>query len=627
MAILGIDFGSDTIKVVEMAKGGGGYRLLNYGITPTPPDSIVDGDVRDPEMVGEALAQLLKLRKIKPGPAVSSVQGQKSTVIRIIEMPRMDKKELAGSMGFEIERHIPFAASEVIMDYQVVDRPGEAPDSPNMEVLFAAVQADAVHDQVQALQGAKVKPKAIDVQPLALINALLGVQGVGAAVGETVAIVNLGASTTELCIVRDGVLHFPRTIPLAGRSVTQRLSEGMGVSELQAERLKWEHGNVRPLPPGSQPAVAVAPEPEEVKPVVGDDLGFGDVFDSEPGDESDVGFGGSGTGHSAGFTFEDSDDGSGEVQVHTDDEDSPSSVFELSDDDDDSSDDLFHFSDEDTSHSLSPAPDDEDEADAPVPDEEDAGMFSFGETDEEEGDEGGLSFSFGETGEATEAAAETTDQGTEDFVFGFGDDAAPADEAAATESTGFDFELTDDSDTSSMSSTSSGTDSSLGTDIGSSFDLGDLATSDEGGLDFDLGDLSDDSVGTAGGGVDFDVSDEDDAPVHRAAPPPAGDEASQVRQVIEPVVAEIAEELGRSLDYYRSRFEGSVIDRVLLVGGTSRIEGLSEYLEAQLGIREVDYGDPLAHLTIANKQLNDDDLRRDAPVLAVAVGLALRELM
>ncbi len=615
MAILGIDFGSDTIKVVEMAKGGGGYRLLNYGITPTPPDSIVDGDVRDPEMVGEALAQLLKLRKIKPGPAISSVQGQKSTVIRIIEMPRMDKKELAGSMGFEIERHIPFAASEVIMDYQVVDRPGEAPDSPNMEVLFAAVQADAVHDQVKALQAAKVKPRAIDVQPLALINALLAVQGHAAVVGETVAIVNLGASVTELCIVRDGVLHFPRTIPIAGRSITQRLSEGMGVSELQAERLKWEHANVRPLPPGAQPVVAVAPEPEQVKPTVDDELGFADVFDSEPGDDSDLGFGGSGTGHKVDFKFEDTPE-TADVQVHTDDDDSPR--IEL-DDDDGGGDDLFKFTDEDTtSHSLSPAPDDEDEADPPVPDD-DGPAFSFDDPDDAE--EGELGFS---PGDELPAAAEPAAADEEDFVFGFGDDEAPAAEGAT--STEFDFALSDDTDTSSLSSTSSGTDSSLGTDIGSSFDLGDLATSDEGGLDFDLGDLSDDSA-ESGTGVAFDVGDDDAGPAHPVIVPVAGDEASQVRQVIEPVVAEIAEELGRSLDYYRSRFEGSVIDRVLIVGGSSRIEGLSEYLEAQLGIREVDYGDPLAHLTIANKQLNDDDLRRDAPVLAVAVGLALRELM
>lgn len=616
MAILGIDLGSDTIKVVELAKGGGGYRLLNYGITPTPPDSIVDGDVRDPELVGEALAALLKLKKIKPGPSVSSVQGQKSTVIRIIEMPRMDKKELAGSMGFEIERHIPFAASEVIMDYQVVQRPGEAPDSPNMEVLFAAVQADAVHDQVRALQVAKVKPKAIDVQPLALINALLAVQGAGATVGETVAIVSLGASTTELCIVRDGVLHFPRTIPIAGRSITQRLSEGMGVSELQAERLKREHANVRPLPPGTQPVAAAAAEPVEQKPVVGDDLGFGDVFDSEPGEDSDVGFGGSGTGQSVGFTFDDTSDDA-DVQVHTDDEDSPGAVFDLGDDDSDD-DDLFKFTDDDgdddTSHRLSPAPDDEGD-DAPVPDDDDdESVFSFG--DDEDDEDGGLALA----GDGADAA---TDDDGDGFVFGFGDDEAPAGDQS--DSTEFDFELGDESDTSSLSSTSSGTDSSLGTDIGSSFDLGDLATSDEGGLDFDLGDLSDDGGGTSGG-VAFDVGDEDETP-HRAAPPPAGDEASQVRQVIEPVVAEIAEELGRSLDYYRSRFEGSVIDRVLLVGGSSRIEGLREYLEAELGIRQVDYADPLEHLTIANRQLNDSELRRDAPFLAVAVGLALRELM
>ena len=67
--------------------------------------------------------------------------------------------------------------------------------------------------------------------------------------GETVAVVNIGATVTDLSIIKDGILHFPRTIMLGGRSITTRISEGLQVSEAQAERLKRQYASVKPLPP------------------------------------------------------------------------------------------------------------------------------------------------------------------------------------------------------------------------------------------------------------------------------------------------------------------------------------------------------------------------------------------
>ncbi|NUP99674.1 MAG: type IV pilus assembly protein PilM, partial [Armatimonadetes bacterium] len=405
MSILGIDIGSDTIKVVEMAKAKGGYRLLNYGIAPTPPDSVVDGDVRDPEMVAEALKQLLKTHKIKSNRCVASVQGSKSTVVRIIELPRVSKNELAETMKFEVERHIPFAASQIIMDYAVVDRPGEPLDAPNMEVLFAAVQEEVVELLCDTLRRSKLKPRAIDVQPLALSRSLVETTSAGHGIGETVAVINMGATITELSIVRDGLLHFPRAIPIAGRSISQRLSEGLGISEQQAERQKREYATVRPLPPGAAPAVP-EPEAEEEPTVDVADVALGyDVFETDSGEESDVGFGGTGTGES-GFSFEETD--AAEVQTQ---EPAGSSAFELSDEGDSEGPSFdFGFDDDSKgpSYSLSPKDEDEDDPEAPVPDDEI--VFSFGDDTEE-------------------AAPElVVEEATEDEGFSFGPVAAADDE-------------------------------------------------------------------------------------------------------------------------------------------------------------------------------------------------------
>lgn len=649
MAIVGLDIGSDTIKVVEMAKGRGGYHLLNYGIAPTPPDAVANGDIQDPEMLGEAIRQLLSSRKIKTNTTVSSVQGKQSLVVRIIDLPRCEPKELAETMKFEVERHIPFPASQIIMDYTVLERPGESKDSPNMEVLFAAVQEEVINIHVDCLRQAKLKPRAIDVQPLALSRAVVEAPDDAGGVGETVAIVNIGASCTELCIVRDGVLHFPRTIPIGGRNITQRLSEGLGISEQQADRQKRQFATMRSLTGATAAAAPVeAAESEAEEEATGDEFGFGEaLFGYEGDDDSDVGFGGTGSGHGAGDQALSFDEDTGGAEVHVEDDDEGEgearSPFELPDEPSGGG-PLFDFGtdsdDDNTSFSLTAA-DDGDEG--PV-EEEDTGGFSFSFGDDDDAAEPAadepVAFSFDADAAEPDEETDGADGGGEavsfDFGMGSGDEdsgdaaAAPAGGAAGDEPT-FDFALGGESDESSLTE-SSLTDTGGATDVGSSFDLGDLATDD--GLAFEFGDEPEataevpppTAAAEDSGEPTFDTAEDlDDGGGLAFAPTPEDAERAQVHDVIEPVVREIAGELGRSLEYYRSRYEGAVINRMVLVGGTALIDGLAEFFQAELGL-DVEIGDPVGSLVINNPKLSDDDLKRHSPLLAVAVGLALREL-
>ncbi|MCC7494602.1 MAG: type IV pilus assembly protein PilM [Fimbriimonadaceae bacterium] len=592
MAVLGIDIGSDTIKIAEMARARGGYKLLGLAVTPTPEGAVSDGDVRDPDAVAAAIRETVRTHKLKAKKAICAVQGTKSTVVRIVEHPRLTAKELAAEVEGIIERNTPFAIRDTIYDYAVVERPDLGLDSPNMDVLFGAVLHETVSDLAQAMVRARLKPVAVDVQPLALARSV-ACQDERRQRG-TVAVVNIGATATELCIVRDGQLHFPRTITPGGRTITQRISEGLGVSEKEAERLKREVASVKPLPPGTVVAPAAAVEDE--KPAADTDFGFGAAaFSTDAGEESDTGFGGSGAGF-GGFAFEDT----ATVEVHTDDDDDDKPRLELEDDGDEPP--TFKFS-------LAAA---DDEKDPPVPAEQ---PFSFGFDEDEPPAKPAA-----EQPPAAAAPGEETADGDPAFSFGFAEAEEPAEEAA--DDAGFDFSLGDD-DATATSTAGAASDHGGATDVGSSFDLGDLGTSDE-GLDFDLGELGEATQEGTGGFsfTDLGLTSE----VAAVQVDAEADEAQQVRQVVEPVVRDIAGEIARSLEYYSSRYDGAMIDAVVIVGGTARLEGLAEFLEQELGRDiEVELGDPLKHLVVSNSRLTDERLRAAAPVMAVAVGLAMWE--
>jgi len=279
--ILGLDIGTSRIKFVEVRVGRGAFLVSNAGIGLTPRDSIANGVIVDPQALGAAVRQLLDQHGVKTKAVISSVASQSSLVVRPIEVPRMTRQELAQTMQWEVERHIPFAASEVVMDFQpLVDPEALPPEAQNMDVLLAVAQEDMINAHVETLLQAGLDPQAVDVEPLSACRALIDINRDQGYYDHTFALLNIGATTTDLSIIRGGLLTFSRPVPLAGDNITNAIAEALGYEFHEAERVKLEEAMLylegppaqeRPGLPGEArepepPIIGSAPEEEEQAP-------------------------------------------------------------------------------------------------------------------------------------------------------------------------------------------------------------------------------------------------------------------------------------------------------------------------------------------------------------------------
>ncbi len=259
--LIGIDIGSQQIKIAELRPGKTGLTVTALGLGPTPAGVVQNSIITDPAAMGAAIKSLMRESGITIKRAVGCITGQNAVVIRIIEVPRMTDAELKETMKWEVERHVPFAPSETVLDYQpLVPRTAEAASGPNMEVLLAVAQQDAVSNYIDTLFAAGLDPVAIDIEPLAISRAILDLQN-GVPVArpqvpfgepafadgpeETVAIVNIGAANTDIAIFQGGQLTFPRSLPLAGDSLTRAIAEAMQYTMEQAERVKRDYAVVQ----------------------------------------------------------------------------------------------------------------------------------------------------------------------------------------------------------------------------------------------------------------------------------------------------------------------------------------------------------------------------------------------
>jgi type IV pilus assembly protein PilM len=271
-AVIGLDIGTSLIKAVEMRATRGQLQLLNVAIRPTPAEVISNGVIVDAHTLGTAVRGLLGQHGFRTRAVVASVAGQSSLVVRPIEVPKMSRAELDDTMRWEVERHIPFAASEVVMDYQPLAEPEEIPESqPNMEVLLAVAQEDMVNAYIEVLRVAGLEARALDIEPLASCRSLIDMSAEDGSYDRTTALLNMGATTTDISVVRKGLLSFSRPIPLAGETLTAAIGEALKREPAEAERLKKELGRVAlgaaaqaqpppeaPSPPPAAPAPLIA---------------------------------------------------------------------------------------------------------------------------------------------------------------------------------------------------------------------------------------------------------------------------------------------------------------------------------------------------------------------------------
>jgi type IV pilus assembly protein PilM len=93
--------------------------------------------------------------------------------------------------------------------------------------------------------------------------------------------------------------------------------------------------------------------------------------------------------------------------------------------------------------------------------------------------------------------------------------------------------------------------------------------------------------------------------------------------VMESVNAEVASEIARTIDYFRTTSSESEIARVLLCGGGAKVKGLAQQLRDRMHV-EVDIANPFNEIDTSLCEVDPDVLAEMGPLAAVGVGLALR---
>jgi len=251
---VGVDIGTSSIKIVELSKIRDTFRLENYGeIKFSEKEAPMEVYEQSPlKMLDEDVADLLK--KIIADTGVSAKQAAFSLPVfssfsTIIELPPMPKEDMEKAIQFEARQYVPIPISEVSIDSLVIGEEKKKHDEQknssskeeiqqaqqqklkkkHLEVLLVAVPNEIKKKYQHIAELAELVLVALEMETFPMARALLkGSRGISI-------VVDIGARSTDICIVDEGVVRISHNLEFSGVDITKAYSAFTGANFVEAE--------------------------------------------------------------------------------------------------------------------------------------------------------------------------------------------------------------------------------------------------------------------------------------------------------------------------------------------------------------------------------------------------------
>jgi type IV pilus assembly protein PilM len=234
--LVGLDIGSSSLKLAEIISSSHGHFLNRFLHIPLPKGIIIDGVLADPNALSLKIKELFQHSGCRRKGIVASLAGN-SVIIKKVTLDQINETELRDLIHDEAGKYLPFDnMDDVNYDFQIL---GNNSYNPNqMDIIIVAAKKDMVNSYLEAITAAGLNVMIMDVAPFVLESAYEVNYEFDN--DEVVVIINIGASTTGINVIKGGMSIFTRDFSLAGNSITESLQEKYKVTFEEAEKIKIE---------------------------------------------------------------------------------------------------------------------------------------------------------------------------------------------------------------------------------------------------------------------------------------------------------------------------------------------------------------------------------------------------
>lgn len=237
--LFGIDIGRSSVKVLQLDRTSNYQKpkVVGYGSAPTDPRSIKKGVIIDPESIARSVYELITknvVGSITTRQAALSLPNE-HCFSRIIQLPKMDAKEVRAAVAGEAENSIPVPLDQLYYDYEVM----QTKDPDTIEVQLVATPKNIVDSYIVVTDALGLEVSHIETN----ITAVTRVVAHSEPVQDVVTlIIDFGSTAADLSIFDGNTARITGTADCGSDQITELISKNLGVSTRQAYTIKNRFG-------------------------------------------------------------------------------------------------------------------------------------------------------------------------------------------------------------------------------------------------------------------------------------------------------------------------------------------------------------------------------------------------
>lgn len=169
--VVGLDIEAGSVAATEVSVNGT-VEVVGHAVAPLPHGAFRDGEIVDPEALGETFKQLFTENKLSRDVRLG-IASQR-VAVRRLRLPLIESdEELETAIRFQAQDHIPMPLDQAVLDWEVVGR-RLGGDDPGVDVVAVAARRDMLGTAMEAMRHGGLRPVAIDLSAFGMIRALGG---------------------------------------------------------------------------------------------------------------------------------------------------------------------------------------------------------------------------------------------------------------------------------------------------------------------------------------------------------------------------------------------------------------------------------------------------------------------
>lgn len=233
-SILGIDISSSAVKMLEISGSENNLCVEGYGRAPLPLNAVEGNVIKDIEAVSNCIKKLFEKSQLTAKQVALAVPDS-AVISKIVQInDGLNDEEMEELVVIEADKYIPYPIDEINLDFEILGH--SAKNSAMLDVLIVASRAENVNTRVDAISGAGLETKVVDVESYAVERAAQYMAKELPAGGQDkiVAIIDIGAYYTHLFVLHGMKLIFSREEKFGGMQLIEAIAEYYKMTPEQA---------------------------------------------------------------------------------------------------------------------------------------------------------------------------------------------------------------------------------------------------------------------------------------------------------------------------------------------------------------------------------------------------------